>query len=65
MTLEDAREHIGDGVVYTPAHGAREDGVITGVSSVYVFVHYAGDRGSKATYPEDLTLLAAGIGAVL
>ena len=60
MTLDEARAHIGDGVVYTPDDGKREDGTIEAVSSVYVFVHYAGDRGCKATYPEDLTLLAGG-----
>jgi len=59
MTLEEAREHIGHGVVYVPSHDKREDGTIEAVSSLYVFVHYAGDRGCKATRPEDLTLLGA------
>jgi hypothetical protein len=58
MTLDEARAHIGDGVVYTPAHGAREDGTIAAVGNVYVFVQYAGERWAKATRPEDLTLLA-------
>jgi hypothetical protein len=58
MTLDEARNHIDDGVVYKPAGGKPETGVITAVSSVYVFVQYAGERGTKATYPEDLTLLA-------
>lgn len=60
MTLNEARNHIGDGVVYAPSHGRREDGVITGVSDRYAFVRYAGDGHSKATDPADLTLLAAG-----
>lgn len=59
MTLDEAREHIGRGVVYTAPHGAREDGAITGVSASLVFVHYAGDNAAKGTRPENLTLLAA------
>ena len=58
MTLDQARQHIGDGVVYSPDHGPAEDGTITGTSDRYVFVRYAGDSHSKATAPEDLTLLA-------
>jgi hypothetical protein len=57
MTLEQARERIGDGVVYRSG-GDAEDGVITSVNSTYVFVRYRGDTGSKATYPEDLEFLA-------
>lgn len=59
MTLDEAREHIGHGVVYTAPHGAREDDVITGVSASLVFVQYKGDLHAKGTRPEDLTLLAA------
>lgn len=64
MTLNEAREHIGDGVVYQPDYpGAKaEDGVITGAGTLgeggFVFVRYAGDLTSKATRPEDLILLA-------
>jgi hypothetical protein len=58
MTLDDARAHVGDGVVYRPAHGAREQGVITSVNDAYVFVRYGADQGSKATRPADLQLLA-------
>lgn len=36
----------------------REDGVITSANDAYVFVRYAGDRGSKATRPEDLEWLS-------
>ena len=60
ITLEQARDHIGAGVVYRPGHGPAEDGVITGTSRTYVFVRYAGDTGAKATAPEDLELLAGG-----
>lgn len=58
MTLDEAGKHIGEGVVYTAPHGAREDGVITGVSSQVVFVRYTGDQTAKGTYAADLTLLA-------
>ena len=58
MTLDEARAHIGAGVVYNPGHGAREDGEIVRVSDLYVFVLFAGDRAPKATPPGALTLLA-------
>lgn len=58
ITLAEAAARVGDGVVYQPGHGAPEDGVITRVSDRWVFVRYAGDVGSKATRPEDLTFLA-------
>ena len=59
MTIDQCRAHIGDGVVYDPGHGEREDGVITSVSATHAFVRYSGDQHSKATDPADLTLLAA------
>ena len=60
MTLDEARDHIGHGVVYRPTVGPAEDGVITSVSALMVFVRYAGSPGTpKATRPEDLELLAA------
>lgn len=65
MTLDEAREHIGHGVIYRPYIGGlarAEEGTITSVNDSYVFVRYAGDVGSKATSPEDLTLLAAKTG---
>ena len=58
MTLEEARSHIGDGVVYSSGFSPPEDGVITGVSASMVFVMYSGDLHSKGTDPADLTLLA-------
>lgn len=58
MTLNEARAHIGAGVVYHPGHGAPEDGEIVRVSDLYVFVLFAGDRTPKATPPGALTLLA-------
>lgn len=58
MTTDEARRHIGDGVVYQPAHGPAEDGVITSVSDTRAFVLYRGNLAAKATDPADLTLLA-------
>lgn len=58
MTLDEARDHIGAGVIYEPYPGApKEDGAITSVNDTFVFVRYVGDRASKATAPELLTLL--------
>lgn len=57
MTLEEARDHVGHGVVYRSGTPQAEVGVITGVGAL-VFVRYAGDVTAKATYPGDLTLLA-------
>jgi hypothetical protein len=60
MTIEQAREHIGHGVVYRSYPGANgEDGTITSVNDSYVFVLYAGGTTPKATRPADLELLAA------
>jgi hypothetical protein len=62
MTLDEARAHIGAGVVSrepdNPGHGRPEDGEIVRVSDLYVFVLFVGDRTPKATPPGALTLLA-------
>lgn len=56
MTLEEAAAHIGQPVTYTPYDNTdrAENGVITAVTSRYVFVRYAGDQHSKATAAERL-----------
>jgi len=59
MTLDEARAHIGAGVVYNPGHGRPEDGEIVRVSDLYVFVLFVGDRTPKATPPGALTLILA------
>lgn len=60
MTLQEAKQHIGDRVVYEPVHQGekhrREGGVIESVGTAYVFVRYDGDGASKATHPADLRL---------
>lgn len=58
MTLDEARDNIGEAVAYHPAGSEPEYGTITAASTVYVFVQYPGERGTRATYPEDLTLIA-------
>ena len=58
MTLDEARSHIGDGVIYRPAHGETEEGTITSVNDRFVFVRYGARRTSAATEPAALTLLA-------
>lgn len=55
MTLLEAAENIGRGVVYSPRHGVREDGRIAAVNDTYVHVDYRGQV--KATRPEDLSFL--------
>lgn len=60
MTLEEAREHVGDKVVYQPGHGRCEEGVITSVTERYVFVRYGSDVGSKATRADWLAFLSGG-----
>jgi hypothetical protein len=60
VTIDEARAHIGRGVVYTTGYAPPEDGVITGVSASLVFVRYAGNLHAQGTNPADLTLLAGG-----
>ena len=59
MTLDEARSHVGDGVVYRPSHGVAEEGTITSVNDRFVFVRYGSRRTSAATEPGALTLLAS------
>jgi len=55
MTIDEARGHIGGGVVYLPN---GEDGVITSVNDNWVFVRYGSTGTSQATDPAMLELLA-------
>lgn len=61
MTIEEAREAVGQPVVYRTAamrdgrdRRPPEDGVISSVGDHYVHVSYSGRV--MATYPEDLEL---------
>lgn len=56
MTLDEARDNIGNKVIYYVGF-QHEEGVITSVNEIYVHVRYGADIGSKATRPEDLELL--------
>ena len=59
MTLDEAREHIGDKVTYHyPGSDRTDEGVITSVNHRFVFVRYGSDYGSQATAAERLELLA-------
>lgn len=49
MTLDEARDRIGERVRYTTYEGAHEDGEITSVGSMFVIVRYDGDSYGKAT----------------
>ena len=64
MRLEDAKNNIGNRVRYIPAswkedigNAPIEYGIITGYNYKYIFVRYTSDVNSKATSPEDLSLL--------
>jgi hypothetical protein len=58
VTLKEARDHIGAGVIYHPGRADAEDGVITSVNDHYVFVRYGSGGTSAATEPAALTLAA-------
>ena len=56
MNIHEARRCIGQKVVYrAPFTGITEEGVITSVNSLFAFVRYGSDYGSKATDPAMLT----------
>ena len=57
ITIDQARDNIGRGVVYRRPHCETEQGVITSVSETTVFVRYSGDMHSKGTCPADLEWL--------
>jgi len=57
VTINEAREHIGDRVVYSSGYKPPEHGVIKGVSASSVFVLYDGHLHAQGTDPADLTLL--------
>ena len=59
MTLAQARNHIGQKVVYRGVNGVAE-GVITSVTLQYVFVRYGSDVHSKCTRADALELISRG-----
>lgn len=55
MSIDEARDGIGQQVVYAAYPGAEDEfGVITAVNDRYVFVRYEDDRTAKATPPESI-----------
>jgi hypothetical protein len=60
MTLDEARDHIGEWVLYSSVPGECEAGVIASVGRKYVHVLYFGQSNAKATPPELLTLMRGG-----
>lgn len=60
MTLDEAREHIGDAVIFSTHPGEADGGVITSVNDSYVFVRYVRNGAPQATRPQDLTLMRGG-----
>lgn len=57
--MKHADAEPGMGVAYDNGR-QREDGEITSVNRMYVFVRFVGDRHSKACSAGDLTPLAIG-----
>lgn len=64
MKLDEAREHIGDPVIYqSPAmregldQRPPEKGIITSIGRDVVFVAYGRAMNSTATYSDDLDLI--------
>jgi len=60
VTIDEARDNIGNKVVYLPSRAWRltpEEGVITSANEIYAHVRYGADVHAKATRPEDLELL--------
>lgn len=57
MRLAEAREHIGQDVIYhRPSGGEDQYGVIVDVGDVFVYVRYDRADPPKGTSPEQLTL---------
>jgi hypothetical protein len=60
VTLDEARDHIGEHVVYSAVPGDAEEGVIDSVGRLYVYVRYMRSPSPVATFPENLTLMRGG-----
>jgi hypothetical protein len=56
VTIEEARDHIGDRAVYTSGYKPPADGVIVSVGATLVYVLYHGQLHPQGTDPADLTL---------
>jgi hypothetical protein len=58
MTLEEARSHIGQSVLYSAVGAEAEDAVIAHVTRSYVFVRCRRDDRFTSARPGDLTMPA-------
>jgi hypothetical protein len=61
MTIDEARAHIGDGVIWRPSGGgtdSTEEGAITSVSDRWVYVRFTAALTGVPIDPAYLTLLA-------
>lgn len=58
MTLTEARERVGQKVIYRPPHVDHdrqgEEGVVTTVGDTFVYVRFGTDTYSKATWAGSL-----------
>jgi hypothetical protein len=61
MTIEEARDHIGDLVTYRNSYDQTANGAITSVAGPFVFVRYGSDQFSRGTAAEALTLRPEGV----
>ena len=62
MTLQDAREHIGEPVIDEPCTcaAARQSGVISSVNDCFAFVVFVPGTTPQACHPADLRLAEPG-----
>ena len=52
----DWAEHVGRKVIFRYHHGEEEEGVVTSVNDVNVFVRFGSQAGSEACDPRSLRL---------
>lgn len=57
ITLEQAKQNIGNKVIYLKGTDRQEEGIISSVNENYVFVRYGGNCTAQATKPKDLVFL--------
>jgi len=58
IALSEARERIGDAVLYRNGYGMDEQGYITSVNDRYVFVRFGSAAHGVACHPDSLRWLA-------
>lgn len=58
IDLTEARDRIGDGVLYLSGHTNAEQGYITSVNDRYIFVRFGNQAHGVACHPDSLRWLA-------